>query len=95
MFVVFGVYFVVMLFIGWIVFWCIGDYEDYMFGGCNLLLWVVVFSVGVFDMLGWLVMGFFGVIYVFGFIEVWIVIGFMIGVYLNWLFVVLRFCVYM
>lgn len=39
-------------------------------------------------MSGWLFLGLLGVVYLSGFIEIWIVIGLVIGIYFNWKFVV-------
>lgn len=66
----------------------------YMLGGCNLFLSVVVFLVGVLDMSGWLLMGLLGVMYLFGLSKVWIVIGLVFGVWVNYFLVVFWLCVY-
>lgn len=50
--------------------------------------------MGVFDMFGWMLMGLLGVMYLIGFDVVYIVIGLVVGVLVNYLLVVLKFCVY-
>lgn len=50
--------------------------------------------VGVFDMLGWMFMGLLGVMFVNGFDVVYIVIGLVVGVFVNYVLVVFKLCVY-
>lgn len=91
----FGIYFAVMLLIGWYVFRKIMNINDYMLGGRGFGLFVMVLFVGAVDMSVWMLMGVFGVMFVMGLLILWLVFGLMIGVYLNYLLFVLRFCVYM
>lgn len=69
--------------------------EDYFLGDCFMGFVISVLSVGVSDMSGWFLMGLFGVLYVGGFINLYIVIGLSLGVLINWVFVVKCLCIYM
>lgn len=94
MLVIFCVYIFGMILIGFIVWCLIKNFDDYIFGGCSLGLFVMVLLVGVLDMSGWLLMGLSGVIFLLGIFESWIVIGLMLGVWINWKLVVGCLCVY-
>lgn len=83
-----------MLLIGYFVYKCMLNLMDYMFGGCFLGLVVIVFSVGVVDMSGWLLMGFLGVMFLIGLSGIWIVFGFCFGVWVNWFYVVFWLRIY-
>jgi len=93
-FIALGLYFALMLGIGYVAFRRTTDHEDYMLGGRNLPPWVAALSAGASDMSGWLVMGLPGAIYLSGLIEAWIAIGLTIGAYLNWLLVAPRLRAY-
>lgn len=69
--------------------------EDYFLGDCFMGFVISVLSVGVSDMSGWFLMGLFGVLYVGGLINLYIVIGLSLGVLINWVFVVKCLCIYM
>src|SRR5690606_24396949 len=93
-FLAIGVYFAVMLAIGWYAYRQTVDHEDYMLAGRNLPSWAAALSAGASDMSGWLMMGLPGAIYATGLIEAWIAIGLTIGAYLNWKFVAPRLRAY-
>lgn len=84
-----------MLVIGYFVYKWMFNLIDYMFGGCILGFVVIVLSVGVFDMSGWFLMGLFGVMFSVGLSSSWIVIGLILGVYVNWFYVVFCLCIYL
>lgn len=65
-----------------------------MLGGCSIGLYIIVLLVGVFDMFGWMIMGFLGLVYSIGLFVIWIIIGLILGVYINYFVVVLRLCVF-
>lgn len=65
-----------------------------MLGGCSIGLYIIVLLVGVLDMSGWMIMGLFGFVYSIGLLVMWIIIGLILGVYINYFVVVFRFCVY-
>lgn len=94
MLVIFCVYIFGMILIGFIVWWLMKNFDDYILGGCSFGLFVMVLLVGVLDMSGWLLMGLLGVVFFFGIFESWIVIGLILGVWINWKLVVGWLCVY-
>ena len=63
---------------------------DYDIGGRSLSPPVTALSAGASDMSGWLLLGLPGAVYAAGLIESWIVVGLLIGAYLNWQFVAPR-----
>lgn len=90
-----GLYFIVMLGIG--IYGYIkstSDLSDYMLGGRRLGPGVTALSAGASDMSGWMLMGLPGAFFVAGFSEVWIVIGLIIGAYVNYRIVAPRLRVY-
>lgn len=89
-----GLYFVVMLAIGFYAYRQTSDLDDYMLGGRRLTPTVAALSAGASDMSGWLLLGVPGAIYASGLVESWIVIGLVIGAWLNWKFVAPRLRAY-
>ncbi|WNG86442.1 sodium/proline symporter PutP [Mycobacterium sp. ITM-2016-00317] len=89
-----GLYFALMLAIGYYAFRRTSDLDDYMLGGRKLKPGVAALSAGASDMSGWLLLGVPGAIYATGLVEAWIVIGLVIGAYLNWRFVAPRLRAY-
>ena len=63
---------------------------DYDIGGRSLSAPVAALSAGASDMSGWLLLGLPGAVYLSGLSGSWIVIGLLIGAYLNWHFVAPR-----
>ena len=89
-----GLYFLVMIGIGFYAARRTKSHEDYMLAGRDLNPVTAALSAGASDMSGWLMMGLPGAIYAAGLIEAWIAIGLTIGAYLNWLFVAPRLRAY-
>ncbi|CAN3130425.1 sodium/proline symporter PutP [Mycobacterium sp. smrl_JER01] len=89
-----GLYFALMLAIGYYAYRQTSDLDDYMLGGRRLRPGVAALSAGASDMSGWLILGLPGAIYASGLVEAWIVIGLVVGAYLNWRFVAPRLRVY-
>ncbi|WP_217135235.1 sodium/proline symporter PutP [Leucobacter chinensis] len=89
-----GIYFAVMLLIGWLAFRKTTSHEGYMLAGRGLPPWVAALSAGASDMSGWLIMGLPGAIYATGLIEGWIAVGLLVGSYLNWRLVAPRLRAY-
>lgn len=58
--------------------------SDYVIGGRSISSPVAALSAGASDMSGWLLLGLPGAIYGSGLVECWIVIGLVIGAFLNW-----------
>lgn len=89
-----GLYFALMLLIGWLAYRRTSSHEGYMLAGRSLPPWVAALSAGASDMSGWLIMGLPGAIYATGLIEGWIAVGLLIGSYLNWRIVAPRLRAY-
>ena len=89
-----GLYFAVMLLIGWIAFRRTSSHEGYMLAGRGLPPWVAALSAGASDMSGWLIMGLPGAIFATGLIESWIAVGLLVGSYFNWRLVAPRLRAY-
>lgn len=89
-----GLYFALMLAIGFYAYRRTSDLDDYMLAGRRLPPTVAALSAGASDMSGWLLLGVPGAIYAAGLLESWIVIGLVIGAWLNWTFVAPRLRAY-
>lgn len=92
--IMFVIYIVAMLVIGWLGYKSTEDLSDYILGGRKLGPFVVALAAGASDMSGWLLMGLPGEVYSTGISASWIAIGLIIGAYFNWLFVAARLRVY-
>lgn len=92
--VMFGIYIVGMLLIGWLGYRSTTDLSDYILGGRKLGPFVVALAAGASDMSGWLLMGLPGAVYDTGISASWIAIGLICGAYLNWRLVAARLRVY-
>jgi sodium/proline symporter len=85
-----ALYFLGMLAIGYYASNKMNNLSDYMLGGRLLGPAVAALSAGASDMSGWLLMGLPGAMFARGLSEGWIVVGLLIGSYLNWLYVAPR-----
>ncbi|MDO4833685.1 MAG: sodium/proline symporter [Bacillota bacterium] len=86
--IVFIGYFVILLGVA-MVFYFNGsnkNQKDYFLGGRSMGPWVTAMSAQASDMSAWLLMGLPGSILAFGFGQVWIGIGLMLGTAANWIF---------
>ena len=92
--IMFAIYLVAMLLIGWLGYRATSNLSDYILGGRSLGSFVTALSAGASDMSGWLLMGLPGAVYASGLSESWIAIGLCIGAWLNWYFVAGRLRVY-
>ncbi len=92
--IMFSIYLLVMLFIGFLGYRKTNSLVDYILGGRKLGSFVTALSAGASDMSGWLLMGLPGAIYLSGVSEAWIGVGLVIGAYLNWRFVAARLRLY-
>ena len=85
------IYFIVMLGIGLYAYKkSTSDVSGYMLGGRSLSPSVAALSAGASDMSGWMLMGVPGAMYLSGMSSIWIVIGLVIGAFLNYLIVAPR-----
>ncbi|MFY1621191.1 sodium/proline symporter PutP [Micromonospora sp. WMMD736] len=89
-----ALYFATMIGIGYYAYRQTSDLDDYMLAGRKLRPGVAALSAGASDMSGWLLLGVPGAIYAAGLGESWIVIGLVIGAYLNWRYVAPRLRAY-
>ncbi|MEZ7847288.1 MAG: sodium/proline symporter PutP [Polaromonas sp.] len=92
--IMFSIYLLVMLFIGFLGYRKTNSLDDYILGGRKLGSFVTALSAGASDMSGWLLMGLPGAIYLSGVSEAWIGVGLVMGAYLNWRFVAARLRLY-
>lgn len=91
--IVFGIYLLFMLSIGFGFMNKNNTLSDYFLGGRGLNKWVAAMSAQASDMSGWLLLGLPGTAFiVFGGTTeaIWTAVGLAIGTYLNWLFVAKR-----
>lgn len=80
----FGAYFVILALLGYFAWRRTLDLEDYVLGGRRLGATVTALSAGASDMSGWLLLGLPGAVFVSGLAATWIVLGLVLGAYLNW-----------
>lgn len=64
--------------------------SDYIMGNRSLSFWLVALSAHASDMSAWLFMAFPMSIFVLGLSRIWIALGLLVGMYLNWQFVAPR-----
>ena len=57
---------------------------DFILGGRSLGSWVTALSAQATDMSGWLLMGLPGLAYASGFDSIWLLLGLVVGTWLNW-----------
>lgn len=84
-FISLGVYFLVMLLVGYYSYKKTTDLSDYMLGGRKVGPAVTALSAGASDMSGWMMMGLPGAMFVSGLSSAWLSIGLFIGAYVNYL----------
>jgi sodium/proline symporter len=90
MILMFVLYILTMLLIGWLGYYSTSNLSDYILGGRRLGKVVTALAAGASDMSGWLLMGLPGLIYLSGLSGAWIAIGLVTGAWCNWKFVALR-----
>ena len=92
--IVFSIYIIGMVLIGYLGYRSTKDLSDYILGGRSLGPFVVALAAGASDMSGWLLMGLPGEVFTAGISASWIAIGLTIGAYINWLLVAGRLRAY-
>ncbi len=85
--ITFAAYLLLMVGIGFWAWRSTRTFDDYILGGRSLGSYVTALAAGASDMSGWLLMGLPGAIYLSGLSEAWIMVGLIIGAWLNWRFV--------
>lgn len=91
--IAFALYFLMIIGVG--VFFFLkdrhsSDEKDFFIGGRAMGPWVTAMSAQASDMSAWLLMGLPGSIMAFGFGQMWIGIGLVLGTAANWIFVATR-----
>jgi len=87
-FVVFGLYLVLMLAIGFYTMKKTNTHADFVIGSRTVGPITSAISAGASDMSSWLLLGLPGAVFAFGLVEgLWIALGLTIGAYFNWLIV--------
>ena len=64
--------------------------SSFMLGNRSMNYWVTALSTQASDMSDWLFMAYPGLIYAFGLFNLWIAIGLMVFMFLNWHFIAPR-----
>lgn len=90
----FGVYFALVLLIGWYAFLRTRDLSDFILGGRRLGSGVAALSASASDMSGWLMLGLPGLAYASGLESLWLAGGLLLGTWLNWRLVATRLRVF-
>lgn len=86
----FVAYLIAVIVIGIIAWRRTSSLRDYILGGRSLGKWVTALSAQASDMSGWLLLGLPGYAYLAGFESIWLLLGLLVGTYLNWKFVAER-----
>lgn len=86
----FIVYFSILLILGLIFHRKQTTSSDFIMGNRSLSFWLVALSAHASDMSAWLFMAFPMSIFVLGLSRIWIALGLLIGMFLNWQFVAPR-----
>jgi len=81
------VYMGICLVLGFVAYRRTTNLADYILGGRSLGSWVTAFSAQASDMSGWLLMGLPGLAYVAGVNSIWLVLGLIVGTWLNWRYI--------
>ncbi|WP_261844712.1 sodium/proline symporter PutP [Aliamphritea ceti] len=92
--VAYAVYLGILILIGYWAFRRNEDLSDYLLGGRSLGAWSCGLSAGASDMGAWLVLSLPGLAMTTGFHVLWLVVGLLVGMWLNWVFVARRLRVY-
>jgi sodium/proline symporter len=85
-----ALYFLVLFYLGFRGFKKTKTFGDYIIGGRKLGALVGALNVGASDMSSWLLMGLPGAFYLFGFNQVWMVLGLILGSFLSWSLLAVR-----
>ncbi|WP_169777652.1 sodium/proline symporter PutP [Campylobacter mucosalis] len=93
-YVAIGLYFGVLLFIGWYSYNKSANMGEYLLDNRRLGPFATALSAGASDMSGWMLLGVPGAFYASGLSNVWMLLGLVIGAYCNYLFLAKRLRVY-
>jgi len=81
------VYMGICLVLGFVAYRRTTNLADYILGGRSLGSWVTALSAQASDMSGWLLMGLPGLAYLAGINSIWLVLGLVVGTWLNWRYI--------
>ncbi len=90
----FTIYLLFMVVIGIYFYTKTKNISDYILGGRKLNSFVTSLSAQASDMSGWLLLGLPGYAYIAGLEAIWLLLGLLIGTYLNWKFIAKRLRIY-
>jgi len=82
--IAFGIYFSILLSIGFYFYSKNKNESDFAVGGRSLNYWVTALSAQASDMSDWLFMGFPGLIYFAGLHQIWVAVGLVFFMFLTW-----------
>ena len=88
--IAFCAYFTILALIGYLSYKKQSSDSDFIVGNRSLNFWVIALSAHASDMSSWLFMAFPAAIMVRGIPQIWIAVGLMLGMFLNWQFVAAR-----
>lgn len=88
--IAFGAYFLILLCIGFLSYRKQMTDSDFIVGNRSLNFWVIALSAHASDMSSWLFMAFPAAIMLRGTSQLWIGVGLLLGMFLNWQFVATR-----
>jgi sodium/proline symporter len=83
----FGLYFSILLSIGFYFYNKNKNEADFAVGGRSLNYWVTAISAQASDMSDWLFMGFPGLVYAAGLNQIWVAVGLVLFMFLTWHFI--------
>lgn len=83
-FISFGVYFAVLLLIGLISHKRQTTSAEFIMGNRSLNFWLTALTAHASDMSSWLFMGFPAALFIGGLPKIWIGVGLIVGMFLNW-----------
>ncbi len=82
-----ALYMGICLLLGFVAWRRTRSLDDFILGGRSLGSWVTALSAQATDMSGWLLMGLPGLAYASGFDSIWLLLGLLVGTWLNWRFI--------
>lgn len=88
--IAFFAYFFILLFIGLISHKRSTSSADFIMGNRSLNYWLTAFTAHAADMSAWLFMAFPAALFIGGTSQVWLALGLLIGMFLNWQFIAAR-----
>lgn len=89
--IVLGIYFGILLLIGWLASRRVKGMDDFYVGGKKVGYWAATFSARATGESAWLLLGLTGMGAIAGFSAYWVVLGEVLGVAVSWFFMAKRF----